>query len=421
MGLAATSAARAGDGDKGPPTGQPEASIATSLPNAFRNPGAVRSILAARGITGGANYIGEIFATSSGGAERRGYYDGRLELYADIDFSMSTNWKGLKFHVNAYQIHGESITGQSVGSMMPVSYIEATPSTRLFELYFEQELIKDTLNVRFGQLAADCEFLLSKGGGSFINGTWGWPSIAAADLPNGGPAYPLATPGVRVQVKPTEQFGLMVGLYNGDPVGSCPGDEDPQKCNDHSLEFRLKEPPLLMVEGSYDYNTSSLPGTIKMGAWQHFGDFEKFATGKITDNDHAFYAIIDQLIYRVPGEGEDAKGIGLFARVIGAPDDRNLAEIYAEAGITVSGMISRRPDDVLAIGYAYTKLSNDAPDLLGHRESLLEISYTAQIATGWTIQPDFQYIWNPSGGYLDEDDKVVDHAAVVGVRTLIDY
>ena len=49
----------------------------------------------------------------------------------------------------------------------------------------------DKLAVKVGQLAADTEFILSEGGGFFLNGTWGWPSITAADLPSGGPAYPL--------------------------------------------------------------------------------------------------------------------------------------------------------------------------------------------------------------------------------------
>ena len=61
--------------------------------------------------------------------------------------------------------------------------------------------------MRIGQLAADEEFILSDGGGYFINGTWGWPSITAADLPSGGPAYPLATPGVRVAINPNDKMG----------------------------------------------------------------------------------------------------------------------------------------------------------------------------------------------------------------------
>ena len=133
---------------------------------------------------------------------------------------------------------------------MPVSSLEATDATRLFELWFEQHLFDDRLAVKIGQLAADAEFIISEGGGNFLNGTWGWPSLTAGDLPSGGPAYPLATPGVRVAVNPNEKIGLLIGVYNGDPAPQCASD-DPQVCNPHGLDFELDDPPLLMVEGVY--------------------------------------------------------------------------------------------------------------------------------------------------------------------------
>ena len=73
---------------------------------------------------------------------------------------------------------------------MPVSNLEATPATRLDEMYLEQHLFNDQLAIKIGQLAADTEFILSESYPYFLNGTWGWPSIAAADMPSGGPAYP---------------------------------------------------------------------------------------------------------------------------------------------------------------------------------------------------------------------------------------
>ncbi len=173
-----------------------------------------------------------------------------------------------------------------------------------------------------------------------------------------------------------------------------------------------------MIEGAYKYNQSGrLPGTVKLGGWNHFGDFEhqRFDSGgaliavtgrpgRPLDNDWGLYGIIDQLIWRLPGS-EDPKGVALFGRVIGAPDDRNLVDFYADGGITFSGMIPGRPDDAFAIGFAYTGISNQvrAYDIdLGepvarNYEALLEICYTMQLAKGWTLQPDFQYIWQPGG------------------------
>ena len=398
----------------------------------------VRRGLARHGIEFGGVYYGEAFA-NSGGFNQGGKYDGVLELYVKADMHKLGFWKGLCFHADGYQIHGQSITGDNIGSLMPVSSLEALPATRLFELWLEQHLFNDKLAVKVGQLAADAEFIISEGGGFFLNGTWGWPSITAADLPGGGPAYPLATPGVRVAITPSDATSLMIGVYNGNPAGDCEG--DPQVCNKNGLDFNLDEPALLMIEGAYTYNPDGLKGIIKIGGWNHFDTFEHQEVdiggnliaetgqpGRPLDNNWGLYGIIDQLIWRVPGS-EEPKGVGVFARFIGAPKDRNLIDFYFDGGFTFSGMFRRRPDDAFAIGFAYTgipdhvaafDISSGEP-VARNYEMLLEICYTMQLMPGWTLQPDFQYIWQPGGNVPDENGEVVEDAAVVGARTTIAF
>jgi porin len=303
---------------------------------------------------------------------------------------------------------------------------------RLFELYFDQKLFNDKVSIRFGQLAVDAEFMLSKGGSAFLNASWGWASITALDMPNGGPAYPFAVPAVRLAFNPNDQLTLRAGLFNGDPAGPC--DTDPQVCNPHNLEFRIKDPPLLYVEGVYKYHQGAgqLPGTIKLGGWRHFGDFEAARDpDRIIDGNYGLYAIIDQMIYRMPGEG-DPKGISVFGRVIGAPSDRNIVDIYWEAGLTFFGVRPSRPDDILGIGFAYTGISDQfsafqrgsGETIIANYEALLEIAYTAEIVPGWYVQPDFQYFWNPGGRVVpnpDDPTKPIPDAAVLGLRTTINY
>ena len=56
-------------------------------------------------------------------------------------------------------------------------------------------------------------------------------------------------------------------------------------------------------------------------------------------------------------------------------------------------------------------------------ETVFELSYTAQIAPWWSIQPDLQYIVRPSGGVPDPNDpsRTVGNAFVTGVRTTITF
>jgi porin len=201
--------------------------------------------------------------------------------------------------------------------------------------------------------------------------------------------------------------------------------------------FRLDSPPLVLAEGSYKYNQDNhLPGNIKLGGWNQFGTFHnRPGSGSPTiaktvgsvpiENTWAIYAIFDQLVWRKP-DSKDAKGVGLFGRIIGSPTDQNLIDFYADGGVTFNGMIPHRAEDILAIGVAYTRITNDEHGLdvgSGARshEALLEIFYTAQLKTGWTLQPDFQYIWQPSGGSEPSGKGRIPNAAVWGIRSTINF
>jgi len=157
-------------------------------------------------------YINEVLDVASGGINRRASYEGRLEFSVDQDLE---RWlPGAKTHFTIYQIHGSfNNAAANVGSIADPSNIDAFRTTRLFTAWFQYgdpEKPKDPkkkadfFSLRIGQLAADDEFLTSPTAGGLINGTFGWAAMVAANIRSGGPAYPLATPGVRVQVRPTD-------------------------------------------------------------------------------------------------------------------------------------------------------------------------------------------------------------------------
>jgi porin len=435
--------AQSSDDDSDRIPGLPETSIATSLPRALVDPGGIRSALGRDGITFHVNYIGEVLGNPVGGVSQGTFYDGRVELAVEADLEKMIGWKGLSFFVNGYQINGQSITAQNLGALMPVSFIEALPDTRLFELWFEQKLFSDTFSIRFGQLSADSDFIISEGAQALLNGTWGWPSIAGVNLPDGGPSYPMAAPGVRIIVDPDPHLRLLGGLYTGDPADDCPAGL-PQKCNPNGLAFPFSD-PLMLLEADLKYNQApgELAGTIKVGAWRLFSTFEQQSIGnnalpialpaipgEVSDQDYAVYFIVDQMLYRVPGSN-DHKGVAMFGRFISAPSAGNMIESYWETGLTFHGLLTSRSDDFFAVGYAHTGVSKEIQDferdsgdtIIPNYEGVVEASYTAQIVPGFYIQPDFQYFWNTGGHVPDPEDpaKPVPNAAVFGLRTTINY
>jgi porin len=416
------------------------------------DPYGTRAALAGRGITGGVNYIGEVLGNAQGGVKRGTTYDGRLELYADIDFEKLAGWNGLSFHANAYQIHGKGLTTYNVQNLFATSYIEATEATRLFEVWFEQKVLSDKLLVRFGQLAADSEFGTSDTAGQFINGTFGWLTSFAANLPSGGAAYPLATPGVRVKFEPTGSATYLLGFYNGDPTGPRCRDKsgnagNPQDCNDHGLDFRLGDNVFAIAEAQFKYNqdksASGLPGVIKLGGWTHFGTFNdnRFDVAGVTiatsgnaprriHGNHALYAMIDQHVYADASE----RAINIFARISGLPGDRNTIDAYGDVGVKFSGFVPGRKADTFGAGFAYGRVADGQRAasrdniaagtgvLAADFEAVLELSYIAHIVPGWTVQPDFQYVWHPGARLADDGQgKPIGDAAIFGVRTSINY
>jgi porin len=396
------------------------------------------------------NYLCDLLHNQNGGVRRGAAYRGRLELVVDADLEKAAGWSGAAFHANAYLIHGSGLTRSYVGNLMPVSNLEALPASRLYEAWVEQKLADGKVAVRAGQLGADAEFVSSSYASLFINGTFGWPTITASNLPGGGPAYPLATPGVRLGIYPTDQVSLLLGLFNGDPAGSSL--PDPQLANRHGLNFRLGDPAFLMSEIQVKYGDDKSPeglsGAAKLGVWTHFGRFadkrHNTAGDSLADpnstggtlwrrGDHGVYGVIDQQILRLADD--PAKGVGVFARVAGAPADRNLIDFYADAGVHVSGMIASRPDDAFGLGLAYARISRslvglDRDNILLNNlaapvrssEMLIEATYSAQIVPGWTLQPNLQYIMRPNGG-VDPNNptRSLPNAAVVGLRTNLKF
>jgi porin len=45
-----------------------------------------------------------------------------------------------------------------------------------------------------------------------------------------------------------------------------------------------------------------------------------------------------------------------------------------------------------------------------------------QLKSGWTLQPDFQYFWQPGANVPDESGNgTVENAAVFGARTTLNF
>jgi porin len=79
-------------------------------------------------------------------------------------------------------------------------------------------------------------------------------------------------------------------------------------------------------------------------------------------------------------------------------------------------------DEARALDRDFEVLDRD-PRPVRNAETLLGLSYLAEIRKGWTMIPTLQYVINPGGGYVSQTGapKVVKDAVVIGVRTILKF
>jgi porin len=320
----------------------------------------------AEGIRFAFGYTGDVIGVASGGIRRGAAYEGRAVLTLDADLAALAGWQGTRLHASAFQIHGYQVSGNDLGNVMTVSNIEAHPTTRLYSLWIEKALGADA-SLRAGQLGADEEFLVSETASVFINGTFGWAPIAAANMTHGGPAYPLAAPGIRLRLEPTDGAALLAAAFAGNPAGGGCADGG-QICNRYGTTFSTSGGTLWMGE------LQLAGGAYKLGGWYQNGTFSD------RRGNGALYAIADRELLRT-----GARTLRGFIRAGAAPSDRNLVRSYVDAGLSYKGPFAARPEDTLALGLAHAALTEGS-------ESLLELSYLAPLTARLALQPDLQYV-----------------------------
>ncbi|MFK4498332.1 porin [Bradyrhizobium japonicum] len=416
--------------------------------------------LANKGLNFGATYIADNIANVSGGVKRGAIHFGRLDLSVDADLDKLVGWTGGRFYANGFVIYGQGLSRNYVMNLATISEIEALPDQRLYNAYFEQSFFGDRLNIRAGQQAADVEFFDSQTDDLFINGTFGWPAIKASNLPAGGPAPPIAVPGIRIKAALTENITAFGAVFNGDPSG--PGEADPQLRDHHGLAFRVNDPPWVIGQVRFNYDTDisgrPLAGNFTPGVWKHYGSFDsqRFTAEGLSIADPAgsgvparlrgnygVFAVIEQVLYRPPEVKDNTTsasipGVTAFGRIAYSPPDRNLIDLYVDGGIGFVGFTPGRPLDRFGVAMAYMRISNTARNLdldtqaftgiqspVRSNETLIEMIYEAHIKPGWLIAPYFQYVFRPSGGIPNPNDPTgvsrIGDAAVFGVTTTIRY
>jgi porin len=389
----------------------------------------------------------EVLGNATGGAAQGAEYDGLTTATFQLDTQRAFHWYGGTFNVSALQVHGQNLSEDNLLSLQTSSGIESDRAIRLWELWYDQKFDKEgQYDIKIGQQSLDQEYMVSQNGLLYLNTMFGWAMLPSADMPGGGPAYPLSAPGIRLHARPGNAWTLLAGAYTGNAgQQNSSGTAFPTDGFLGIAELQYAYPSLGLTVRSD--NRTPLGRIYKIGAWydnvkfddqrmDHNGlslaDPDSDGVARTHHGDYAIYAVADQMLW--VDSHENDRSISVFVRPMGTPlSDRNLVDFSMNAGLNFNEPIMHRDDDTFGLGMGYTHVSSRAADLdrdqkrytnnlhypIRAGETYLEATYQYQFTAWCQLQPDFQYIIHPGAGILNPNSTTgqkVKNEAVLGFR-----
>jgi porin len=358
-----------------------------------------RRMVEEQGVSLFAGYTAEVWGNAAGGLKRGAVYTGLLDFGAEVDLEKLAGWQGGLLGTTWLWLSGRDASEDLAGNFLTVSNIAAFNTLRMMELWFQQTLLDEKISLRFGNITADSEFLVSDYGGLFLNAAFGWPALTSMNMPSGGAAYPVGGLGARLLLEPTEWLAFRSGVFLTNLL--------PQSVNRGGFRWDLDSEQAVtwMNELAFLHGGEKSPlppGFVKVGLWLQTGAEANAFNPESRLPNTGFYLLADQML--LP-EGEDSdQGLGIFAGTGFTPPNRNVVDFYLNSGVTYKGLLPGRDDDTFGVALG---LANQRAE---GAETVLEATYQGVLTPWCVVQPSLQYIINPDPG------SNLANALVLGIR-----
>lgn len=365
----------------------------------------LRDKLVERGITSELVITTDLVRNVSGGVESHGTVLGNLDMTFEMDTAKAGLWNNGTFFI---YILGNTVNNRYlsdlVGDTQVTSNIEAEEALRIYEAWYEHLFADTSISLLFGLHDYNGEFDALEYSGLFSNSSFG---IQPAISQSGPSIFPNTSLAGRLKYNPTEDMYLMAALYDG-----VSGDPDHSSRTD--IRFDAGDGIFTGFEGGISHGTPMSPEYYKiaLGTWLHTAETEHF-DGTSGDDNSGIYFIAEKTLYAENNQGE---GLGGFIEY-GWADDVNQVTLYWGAGINYVGLLPHRNGDVFGLAIAVARNGEDFMEYtkaegngINHTETAIELTYRAEILDWLVLQPDVQYVLNPS---MAPD---LDDALIIGVR-----
>jgi len=340
------------------------------------------------GITVEPVLFGEVFSNVRGGISTRDAtkYLGMFDLAITTEFQETPLPIPGRFFIFAQNFHGKGLTEDYVGDFQVLSNIDAfREGTQVSEYWWEFGFFDDDLVFRLGKQDLNTEFAYIEMGGDFIGSSYGIPPTLLV------PTFPDPMMAAVVMSQLTETLAFRAGIWDGAPDGTKWG------FSGTGVTYSVAE-----LDYRFDSPINGLPGRFLAGVG--YGDSGVVSPGVNVDHGVSYYITAEQMLWRANCDGEHQdNGFGIFCSYAWTPEDHFDISDLLTMGYVRRGAISCRPNDTCGGGVSIAQMKGTP-----HNETAIELFYKAQITPWMMIQPDIQYIANPSGIYPD--------AVVIGMR-----
>ncbi|MBO7260532.1 MAG: carbohydrate porin [Bacteroidaceae bacterium] len=280
-------------------------------------------------------------------------------------------WNGGELYINSAFTAGNEASAELIGDIQIVDNIEAGNHLYMQELWYKQQ-ITDNISLTFGLQDYNADLMAREESGLYINSTFGTNNVIAYNVCP--PIFPLSALGVRASIGITDNILLQLAAYDGEVY-------DFSQSNPFNLKWNIsKEEGFLTAAevGLSDKNS----GIYKLGGYYHTA-LEKYGV----------YLLGEKRFER----------IALFGQIAWAPKKHN--EIYSQidGGINLYNLFCNDREDVMGLAFTSNLLNN----MINSHETVVELTYKIPVYDRFYIQPDLQYVINPSGSGLNIDDAFV--------------
>jgi porin len=404
-----------------------------------------RGLNQAPGVQVEVGYAADLFKPVRGGLSQGFVAQDNLDLLLHLSLNPLLGLRGTSIRVHVQSNRGESVSSE-VGALQGIGNLEAPREWRVYEAWIAHQFGSPRISFLAGIYDINAEFDVIPGAGDFLNSSFGFgPEYDGGGM--GGPStYPTTALAARFRFEPSPTLYGLVGVSDG-----LPGDRGAGRFTLNHGEGALLSVELGYAEPFQDFSqvssftppegrmgrraagrpmlrgqrrqigrgrrTADVSTKIALGGWAFTKRMDCWDPEGPRCRSWGLYLLGEQQFFREP---DGVSGISGFARVGTATDGVNRLDLSVEGSLLYRGAVPGRPDDAAGAGFAYAR--NGSPFLeaqerdgkpLERAETVLELTYRAELGRYFVLQPDLQWIVNPGM------DPALDDALIFGLRAYV--